>query len=89
MLRSALFLLAATAFAQPRPVTVSDAPGLQVALDAAGPEGAIIRLHPGIYRQVFTIAKPRIQLRGLGTKPQDVVLTFEPVRPAAPRNRRR
>ena len=63
MLRLALFLLAATAFAQLRPVTVSDAPGLQAALDAAGSEGAVIRLRPGIYRQVFTIEKPHIQLR--------------------------
>jgi pectinesterase len=77
MLRFALFLFAATAFAQPRPVTVNDAAGLQAALDAAGPEGAVIRLRPGIYRQVFTIAKPRIQLRGLGAKPQDVVVTFD------------
>jgi pectin methylesterase-like acyl-CoA thioesterase len=76
-IRVALWLLAASAFAQPRPVTVSDASGLQSALDAAGPEGAVIRLRPGIYRQVFTIAKPRIQLRGLGAKPQDVVLTFD------------
>lgn len=77
MLRPALFLLAATAFAQPRPVTVSDAPGLQAALDAAGPDGAVIRLRPGVYRQVFVIAKPHIQLRGLGAKPQDVVVTFD------------
>jgi len=63
--------------AQSRSFTVADAASLQAALDSAGPEGAVIRLRPGIYRQVFTIAKPHIQLRGLGTRAQDVVLTYD------------
>ncbi|HXA51649.1 MAG TPA: pectinesterase family protein [Candidatus Acidoferrum sp.] len=56
---------------------MNDAAGLQAALDAAGSEGAVIRLRPGIDRQVFVIAKPHIQLRGVGAKPQHVVVTFD------------
>ena len=72
-----LLCLSGGMIAQPPTLTVQDAASLQAALDAAGSQGAVIRLRPGIYRQVFTIAKPRIQLRGLGERPQDVVLTYD------------
>jgi pectin methylesterase-like acyl-CoA thioesterase len=72
-----LLLVAAAALAQPRSITVTDAASLQSALDAAPPEGVVIRLRPGTYRQVFVIAKPGIQLRGIGASPQDVVITYD------------
>ncbi|MBS1855711.1 MAG: pectin esterase [Acidobacteria bacterium] len=75
--RMALFAAAVAAFAQPREVTVSDAASLQAAIDGAGSKGAVIRLRPGTYKQVFVIAKPHIQLRGTGAKPEDVMLTFD------------
>jgi len=40
-------------------------------VDAAPASGSIIPIKPGTYKQVLTIEKPKIQLRGLGTRPQD------------------
>ena len=77
--RFALVLLVSAfpGLAQPGPVTVTDSAGLQAALDAAGGESAVILLRPGTYRQVLNITKPHIQLRGLGARPQDVIITYD------------
>src|SRR5215469_5330656 len=72
-------LLALSLHAQPRPVTVSadnsgDFPTVGAALDSGA---TIIRIKPGTYKQVLDIARPGVQLRGLGAKPEDVVLTYD------------
>jgi pectin methylesterase-like acyl-CoA thioesterase len=54
-----------------------DFPTVQAAVDAAPPGGAVIRIRPGVYRQVLNIAKPHIDLRGIGARPHDTVLTFD------------
>jgi pectinesterase len=48
---------------------------VQAAVDAAPGGQIVIRVKPGIYRQVLTIAAPGVELRGLGLRSQDVVLT--------------
>ena len=73
------FFLAAAALAQPRPVTVAadnsgDFPTVGAALDSGA---TVIRIKPGVYKQVLDIAHPGVQLRGLGAKPEDVVLTYD------------
>jgi pectin methylesterase-like acyl-CoA thioesterase len=50
---------------------------IQAAIDAAPPDGAVIRIQPGTYREEIAVAKPFIQLRGTGARPEDVVLTFD------------
>jgi pectin methylesterase-like acyl-CoA thioesterase len=50
---------------------------VQAAVDAAPADGSVIEIRPGIYHEHIQIAKPFIQLRGLGKLPQDVVLTFD------------
>jgi pectin methylesterase-like acyl-CoA thioesterase len=75
-------LLIANAFPQTRTLTVAadgsaDYATVQAAVNAAPGGGVVIRIKPGTYREVLNIAGPRIQLRGLGTRPEDVVLTFD------------
>src|SRR2546430_6508902 len=82
MSRSLLLFLTISAFAQPKSVTVAtdgsgDFVSVQAAIDAAPAAGSVIRIKPGTYREVLTIASQGIQLRGLGARPQDVVLTFD------------
>lgn len=50
---------------------------VQAAIDAAPASGSLIRIRPGIYHERLVIAKPNIQLRGLGANPADVVLTYD------------
>jgi pectin methylesterase-like acyl-CoA thioesterase len=66
----------------PTPVVVaSDGTGdfrtVQQAVDAAPPEGGVIRIRPGTYRERIVVEKPHIELQGLGAAPADVVLTFD------------
>jgi pectin methylesterase-like acyl-CoA thioesterase len=49
---------------------------VQAAIDASGPDGATIRIRPGTYEELIVVDKPKIQLRGLGENPRDVVLTW-------------
>jgi pectin methylesterase-like acyl-CoA thioesterase len=49
---------------------------VQEAIDAAGPDGVLIQIRPGTYEEKIVIEKPKIQLRGLGRNPSDVVLTW-------------
>jgi pectin methylesterase-like acyl-CoA thioesterase len=72
-------LLAATLYCQPRAVTVAaDGSGDFTSVGAALESGArIIRIRPGVYKQVLNVTQDGVQLRGLGAKPQDVVLTYD------------
>jgi pectin methylesterase-like acyl-CoA thioesterase len=80
MLPLALILAAAVGLcAQTQPVTVAadnsaDFPTVCAALDSGA---TVIRIKPGVYKQVLTITRPGVQLRGLGARPQDVVLTYD------------
>ena len=49
---------------------------IQAAVDAAAPAGAVIRIRPGTYVEKLVIGKAKIQLRGLGADPKEVVLSF-------------
>jgi pectin methylesterase-like acyl-CoA thioesterase len=65
--------------AQPRAVTVAsdnsgDFPTVGAALDSGA---TVIRIKPGVYKQVLNITRTGVQLRGRGERPQDVVLTFD------------
>ena len=48
---------------------------VQRAIDAA-PEGALISIAPGTYREVLTITKPNLHLRGAGPDARSVVIVF-------------
>jgi polygalacturonase len=48
---------------------------VQRAIDSA-PEGGLISIAPGVYREVLTISKPHLQLRGGSTDPSRVVVVF-------------
>lgn len=47
---------------------------IQKAIDAAPATGASILVAPGVYREVLTIDKPHIELRGAGDDPAKVVV---------------
>jgi pectin methylesterase-like acyl-CoA thioesterase len=76
-----MLLLAADALLAAHPIVVArDGSGdyrtVQQAVDAAGTDGAVIRIQPGTYEEKIVIEKPGIQLRGLGRNPSDVVLSW-------------
>jgi pectin methylesterase-like acyl-CoA thioesterase len=50
---------------------------VQAAVDAAPAGGSVIQIKPGIYREKLVINKPHIQLRGTGSDPSKVVLTYD------------
>jgi pectin methylesterase-like acyl-CoA thioesterase/lysophospholipase L1-like esterase len=50
---------------------------VQEAIDQAPVAGEIIRIMPGTYREKLHINKPNIYLVGLGTHPQDVILSWD------------
>jgi len=54
----------------------ADFPSIQAAVNAAPETGAVIRIQPGIYREVVHVDKPRIQLRGETKDPSKVVLVY-------------
>jgi pectin methylesterase-like acyl-CoA thioesterase len=73
---------AQTARANPSRVTVAkdgsgDFDTVQAAVDAAPVDGGVIRIKPGTYKESITIAKPHVELRGVGADPTEVVLTFD------------
>jgi pectin methylesterase-like acyl-CoA thioesterase len=49
---------------------------IQAAVNAAPGEGAVIRIRPGVYREVVHVDKPKIQLRGEGGDWTKVVLVY-------------
>jgi pectinesterase len=75
-------LLAGACWAAKPVVTVAaNGPGqfktVQAAVDSAGAEGLVIQIAPGTYYEKLHIEKDGIELRGMGSKPQDVVLTYD------------
>src|SRR5207248_911610 len=64
----------------PKTVTVgatgADFTTIQAAVDAAPADGAVIRIRPGVYREVVHVDKPKIQLRGEGNDWKKVVLVY-------------
>ncbi|HUR19169.1 MAG TPA: pectinesterase family protein [Vicinamibacterales bacterium] len=49
---------------------------LQAAVDALPDTGGEITLAPGVYREKVLVTKANVRLRGLGRKPDDVVITW-------------
>jgi len=56
--------------------TGADFTTIQAAVNAAPDEGAVIRIRPGVYREVVHVDKPKIQLRGDGDDWKNVVLVY-------------
>ena len=54
----------------------ADFTSIQEAVNAAPETGAVIRIRPGIYREVVHVDKPKIQFRGEGNDPAKVVLVY-------------
>jgi pectin methylesterase-like acyl-CoA thioesterase len=50
---------------------------VQAAVDSSPSGQIVVRIKPGVYRQVVRVEAPGVELRGLGAKPADVVLTFK------------
>ena len=50
---------------------------IQHAIDVAPPEGAVISIAPGTYREVLTITKPNITLRSPYDDPRKTVIVFD------------
>ncbi len=73
--------LAQPAAAPPVVTVAADGSGqfrtVQAAVNAATSAGLVIRIAPGTYKEKLTIAADRIQLRGTGKSPGDVVLTWD------------
>jgi pectin methylesterase-like acyl-CoA thioesterase len=65
---------------EPKTITVgaagADFTTIQAAVNAAPDEGAVIRIRPGVYREVVHVDKPKIQLRGDGEDWKKVVLVY-------------
>jgi len=55
----------------------SDFKSIQAAVDAASADGIVIRIRPGIYRELVVIGKNHVQLRGIGSDPTQVVLSYD------------
>lgn len=81
----ALYLAAAAlilpGFAQAQTVTISADgkgvyPSLQAAIDALRDTGGEIDLQPGVYREKVSITGNDVHLRGLGVRPDDVVIVW-------------
>jgi len=62
-------------------VVASDGSGqfksVQEAVDSAPAGNVLIRIKPGEYRQVLSISANGVELRGLGKRPEDVVLVYD------------
>jgi pectinesterase len=50
---------------------------VQSAVDAAPEGGAVLRISPGTYREKLMVAKDGIELRGTGSTPAAVLLTYD------------
>ncbi len=64
----------------PKTVTVAASGGdfttIQAAVNAAPEDGAVIRIRPGVYREVAHVDRPGIQFRGETNDPAKVVLVY-------------
>jgi len=56
--------------------TMPDFGSIHEAVEAAPPEGAIIHIRPGVYREVIHVDHPNIQLRGIDKDPTKVVIIY-------------
>jgi pectin methylesterase-like acyl-CoA thioesterase len=56
--------------------TGADFQTIQAAVDAAPETGAVIRIKPGVYREVVHVDKPKIQFRGETKDPAKVELVY-------------
>jgi pectin methylesterase-like acyl-CoA thioesterase len=75
---AAALLFAAAAFAADRATVAADGSADFKTVGEALASGAIdIRIKPGTYRELLVIERPRVHLRGMGERPQDVVLTYD------------
>jgi pectinesterase len=77
----AVLMTCGTAWAEGRKTITVGATGadfttIQAAVSAAPEEGAVIRIRPGVYREVVHVDKPKIQLRGEGDDWTKVVLVY-------------
>ena len=65
---------------EPKTITVAASGGdfttVQAAVNAAPEDGAVIRIRPGVYREVVHVDKPGIQFRGDTKDPAKVVLVY-------------
>lgn len=50
---------------------------VQQGIDALRMEGGTVSIHPGVYREVIHVAKPRVRLEGTGESPDKVVIVFD------------
>lgn len=50
---------------------------IQRAIDVAPPDGAVISIAPGVYRETLKITKPNIHLRGPYDDPKKTVIVFD------------
>jgi pectin methylesterase-like acyl-CoA thioesterase len=74
----ALLICLPAAFAADRATVAADGSGDFKTVGEALVSGAAdIAIRPGTYRELLVIDRPRVHLRGLGKRPQDVVLTFD------------
>ena len=49
---------------------------LQAAVDALPESGGEITLSPGVYREKVLVTRSKVRLRGLGRKPDEVVIAW-------------
>lgn len=56
--------------------TMADYGSIHDAVEAAPPEGAIILIQPGVYREIVHVDHPNIQLRGVDKDPAKVVIIY-------------
>lgn len=75
-----LLLVGGAAQAQMQTITVgakgADYASIQAAVNAAPETGAIIRIAPGVYREVVHVDKPKIEFRGETDDPAKVKLVY-------------
>ncbi len=50
---------------------------VQEAINAAPEDGSVIQIKPGLYREVIAVNKPFIELRGQGSSPEQVTLSYD------------
>lgn len=78
-----VWMMGGVALGQAKPVVTVAADGsglyrtVQEAVDAAPAQGAVIRIAPGVYREKLAVKTAGIEFRGMGKKPEEVVLTYD------------
>ena len=71
----------ATAQAKPTVTVAADGSAkfttVQAAVDVAPEQGEVVRIAPGVYKEKLSISKNGVELRGMGERSEDVVLTYD------------